>query len=201
MPGPHDDDGDGPIGGRAALAAATACGADAGVGAAPRPPPGPLGPLPLPGGLDGGALLGVFQSALRDLEDAQGGGADEEARGLLAQLEAQLAALSGGGGARRGRAAAGRAPLREAANGSGSGGGGGGGGAGPLGALDLQIASQIDRCARGRGAAAAAAAAARCALPRFLPATSRLLTPPASWLSPASSSCLCPGPLPAPRTA
>jgi hypothetical protein len=126
-------DGAGPIGGRAAAAGAA------------RGAAAPAASLALPGSLDGGALLQVLRSTLHDLEDAQDSGADEEARGLLAQLEAQLAALGGGGG---GGGAAERPPLHEAANG-----GTGGGGAGPLGALDLQNTSQIDWCAGRRATA------------------------------------------------
>jgi hypothetical protein len=119
---------------------------DAPIGAAVSAPT--AAPLVLPDLSDGGAMLQFLRSALNNLEEAQGGGADNEARGLLAQLEAQLgrlpAALSNGGA--RGAChvgARGACTQLHAMLGQQGGDASTGGGAGPL---DLQIASQIDRC-------------------------------------------------------
>ncbi|GBF95245.1 hypothetical protein Rsub_08276 [Raphidocelis subcapitata] len=112
-----EDRGTSPSGRRSPAAADDdAAPADDGAGAAPLLPD-----------LDGGALLGFLTAALQDLEEAQGGGPDDEARGLLAQLEAQLGAGAGGPGA-----AVAREPLRARMP---------GGGALPP---DLMIASHID---------------------------------------------------------
>ena len=97
---------------------------------------------------DAAGLVAFFSAALRDLEDAQGGAVDEEARGALAQLEAQLARQTAASGSGR-TASAAAAPAAAAAAAAADSDaddvdGGSDAGAGDGADAELRLASQLD---------------------------------------------------------